>query len=527
MRRNWQRCLLAAGLAIVACLAFNGWHRGPRYAGRPVGYWFPRFIREDPFDPSARWPRVEELAAGAPDAMPVLISAANQADGRFAAMYGRLKRVLPRVIGDRLPTWYPALEMRDDVDHVLKLACERADWLREFTNQFDQFPSRIQESSMRWMRGLRGREAIALPHLLRVLRGTNSALAMEAGQSLLVLPIWRADTVMEIVRGLEAIPETRWATSIVTTEITTELAAMGTNAAAAEPWMLRWLDSPIPQLRAQAAVTLPALAPERYPLKSTFLSQFPGLGLAEVDFALQESRIERTRHTLAWLDLLNEMAPCLDSSNAARLDLPKSAGPIPMRVLLPLSEILLLAFDKLGSNAAPALPYLITRLSDARSLVLEGLAARLVARIGPIAPETIPRLLPGLTHAPTAPPLVLLFAAYGPAAKPAVPFLEAIASGGELQATPSDSLPPGMQKRYGLFPPPSSPGYLVQASLAFDTGLTKYWPLPERLKGRTNLIWRPGQTGVDRPGAPGFLVPPATLSELAREALRHISGPEP
>jgi hypothetical protein len=144
--------------------------------------------------------------------------------------------------------------------------------------------------------------------------------------------------------------------------------------------------------------------------------------------------------------------------------------------------------------------------------------ARTLARIGPVAPETLPGLVAGLTNEITAAPVVLLLAAYGPAAGAAEPALRAIAE--DRVRFPGD---PGFE----LFPRPEAVehGFPDPADLAERPA--EGWP-PSRLRfgpalavdlGLTN-VWPkvPGNGGAEE------AVDRCSLNELAVEALRRIRG---
>lgn len=278
--------LFAVATAIALLILVTVWMRRPSYAGKSIGYWFPRLTMYDSWGNPSRSDRLRDLAHDAgPDVMPLLVAAANFRDGPAVTAYRRLKEWMPQPIADRMPSWNHDWEIGDDVISLLgKL--RQPEVLRAFTNAFQEFPSYVQVHSIAQMRHLSNNEEILVPHLLRLLHSTDQDVVQVAGHSLMSLPGWRGEGFAELLAEFERIPDEVWSTSLLTMQVTTDIAERGTNGAAAEAWMIRWLGSPIPQLRAQAAVTLPAIAPERYPLKDTFMGQFPQLGRAEIFWAL-------------------------------------------------------------------------------------------------------------------------------------------------------------------------------------------------------------------------------------------------
>lgn len=94
---------------------------------------------------------------------------------------------------------------------------------------------------------------------------------------------------------------------------------LGSMAAEAEDWMRRWLASSSSQLRACAAVTLPALSPTQYPVVESVAGVLSGLTAGDIRMVLNPYRVTKTRDTMgrSWpLGLAIGMSPLLDPGAA-------------------------------------------------------------------------------------------------------------------------------------------------------------------------------------------------------------------
>lgn len=535
-----QRRTLGLGIfGVLLAILLLGWaarEPGPRYQGRGVSYWFPR-LGNNPLQ-AEPW---QKLGEAGEEVMPLLVGAANLREGRLTRLYQRLQGRMPPPIQRLFPSLQSAESVQREVAQILVATPVSPEFCRALTNAFDHFPPFVQEQAIRWSAQANTQEEIVVPQLLRAMRSTNDALVLAAAETLLTLPGARVHELSNIFANLDARPLSVWTNGWSPETLTVHLSLLGTNGAAAIPWVNRWLTSSLPALRASATLTLPALAPERFPFVTTFLRELPTFGPAEIAWAIHPRWISVAQPRLPWPEFLGALAPLLDPTSATNARVPGMPAALSFHAHQRLQLALLGTLDAIGSEAAPAAPYLPALLTVPDAPKPGKLAANLLAKIGPVAPGTIPRLLPGLTNADTAPPLVLLLAAYGPQAKIAVPVLTRLARG-ELEASPSiaNRAMPEVLRRYGSRPLPASlrasTSLPVWPELAYLTGLTNFWPLPPDLRDRSNLTWIPpgrsAQVTVldeDAPGSSnGFagsrLVPPVALSDLAAEALRHIGN---
>jgi hypothetical protein len=548
MRHRRLRTIAASVLVVVLAMLL-GWvltrDQGPRFRGQPASHWFPRLESGAKFDPTDdlaaaarqkdRSAVIETLAQGGPEVVPLLLAVSRIEDGRLARRYQRLHPRLPKLISRSLPVMRYAASMQSEVAEVIWKMPVAENTCHALTNALPDFPEFLQVQVVRWMTRTSGQESIVVPCLVRSIQGTNDAVAIAAAQTLLALPRARLEQAEGIIRALSRRPESvwtnRWALAPVALSI--EFTQLGVRAVGAEDWMQRWLASSNSQLRACAAVTLPAVAPSRYPLAETFVSVLSGLTAGDIRTALNANRLLNTRDELDWLDLTVALAPLLDPSFSGTHEIRghtvRLAAPARSAVVygvLDLAEVL-------GPEAAPLAGILAKSLAGMEPRTLGAKTARILARLGPVVPETIPDLLPGLNHLATAPTMVLLLASYGNQAKMAAPRLREMAEG-RLGFNGSDRPPlaPALARRYGLrvLPPELTKNGVVAVwpDLALSLGLTNCWPLPSEARDRASLVWS-SASAVAEEGEPSqtppenaFSLPPVSLSDLAAEALRRI-----
>ncbi|MBL9137810.1 MAG: hypothetical protein JNK85_18215 [Verrucomicrobiales bacterium] len=525
---------LAAAVVVVLVFVMLGlWlrrDRGPRFQGQPVSHWFPRLVAVDGED---RTPTLAALSRGGPEVVPLLVAAANIQDGRLARRYQRWLPKLPELISKRLPTLRYSSSMQVEVAGIIWRMPVSEAICRAMTNALPEFPGFLQGQVVRWMARAVDHETIVGPCLLRVLNGTNDGAVMAAAQSLLLLPGTRSQEAGSIVRELAGRPESIWTNGWTPAPISMEIAVLGRRATGAEAWMLRWLASSNSQLRACATVTLPAVAPERFPLVDTFLGQVSGFNARDIRTVLDPHRMLNTRETMDWSDLILTLAPFLDPSvpgtNEIR-GISVTVGPTARNALV---HGLIDLIEPMGAEAATVRPVLVRAFAGMEPGTLGAKTARILARFGPVAPETIPDLLPGLDRLPTAPTMVLLLAAYGREAKSAIPRLRAMAAGqmGFVDVV-RPQFSPALARRYGLRSLPDAlkgDGVVaVWPDLALSVGLTNVWPIPSEARGVDRLVWAPASTSAESETSQdplpedAFLLPPVSLSDLAAEALRRI-----
>ncbi|MCC7377339.1 MAG: hypothetical protein IT581_21935 [Verrucomicrobiales bacterium] len=534
MRQHRPRTIALAMLGVLAVLGCGVWllrDPGPEYQGKPVNHWFPRI---QPRDEHARLEILSELARGGPEVLPLLVAAAKIQDGRLARRYQRWHHRLPEWISTRLPAMRYADSMQSEVAEVIWRMPESEPLCRALTNAMPQFSDFLQGQLVRWMSRASNNEAVVDPCLLRVLNGAHDGTVIAAAQSLLALPRARTGEVATIIRVLGGRPESVWTNRWAPAPISIEIADLGPTAAEAEDWMRRWLVSSNSQLRACAAVTLPALSPARYPVVETFAGVLSGLTAGDIRMALNSYRVTRTRDDMDWLGLVIGLSPLLDPARSGTNELGGTTVKLTSMARNAVVAGLVDVAEVLGPKAAPLASPLAKSFAslDPRSLGLK--TAMVLARIGPVAPGTIPDLIPGLEHVATAPTLVLLLAAYGKEAKAAIPRLREMAEGKlGFDAEVSSPISPALARRYGLSRLPE--GVLERGGvvavwpyLAMQVGLTNSWPLPREAQGQARLEWTvpSGSSeivtpGVSAPDGP-YRLPPLLLPDLAAEALRRI-----
>lgn len=518
---------MGLGLAVVLLVWVSG-NRGPRYQGHGVSYWFPRLgnhpLRSEPW---------QQLTNPAPEVLPLLVAAANQHDHRLARAYQWLHgKLAGNRLGQTLPSLQSAASVQREVAEILvRVPLTRA-WSEALTNHYEQFPEFVRQTALRTLANAPQHEEITAPLLLRLLTSTNDTLRYQAARDLLDLPQAGARALPTVVQAFASWPASKWTQDQgwPPQPIALRLAALGPRAGAAMPLLQQWSTSGIPALEASAVVALAAVDPERFPWKSTVLRALPTLGPPEISWILNPRHVDLARTRYDWPPLLEALAPLLELAPTGGARVPGMPAALSTNAHRLLRLTLIDALTLLPTNAPGVAPYLPALLQDTETEKLRTAAAFVLARLGPIAPESIPRLLPGLTNAATAPALVLLLASYGARARVALPELRALAEGNlplgsARQARASAALAKFYQKQNR--PPP--PGRNFQMSreipvspvMAEMTGLTAYWPLPPEQQRRADLIW----SALD-PTAPPTeaMVQPVLLSRLAEEAVRHIES---
>lgn len=527
------RLLAAAAVLVVAAVVCGRWltrDGGPTFRGEPVSHWFPRILPDENQDRSEV---LATLAKGGSEVVPLLVAAARIEDGRLARRYQRWQPRLPTLFSKRLPTLRYAASIQQEVAGVVWRMPVSEAVCHALTNALPELPEFLQGQVVRWMARATDHESIVGPCLLRALNGTHDALVIAAAQSMLRLPQARDQEAAMITRQLARRPDAFWTNRWAPSPITIEIAQLGVRAVGAEEWMRRWLASSNSQLRACAAVTLPLVAPERYSLVETLVRELPGLTAGDIRTALDAHRMANTLDSAEVLELTLALSPFLDpavsETNLIR-GIPVELQP-PARNALVYAVMDLVGY--LGPEGAPMAPSLAKAFAGREKATFGPVAAKVLARLGPVAPETIPDLLTGLDHPATAPTLVLLLTAYGREARSAVPRLREMAAGklGFVDAT-GPQLSPALARRYGLRTLPDSLQadgvVVVWPELAWRVGLTHCWPIPEEARGSAQLEWTSAsvlaeeETPVPSSRTKAFPLPPVSLPELAAEALRRI-----
>lgn len=524
---------LAVALALaLAALALPRWaHRHePTYLGQGPGYWFPRWTFEFAWNPADALLRSRALATAGPDALPMLAAAARIEERPSFQRYAALRRKVPPIISRFiLPFYKESPAVRFDLRAVLKSMTAREPTFRAIARDWHTLPQWAREDILGWLGESTALAPIAEPLLLQVLEGTNQVLAAEAALALCRYRVAESERIDRIAAALAVLPETRVASGRppACLDLSTRLAELGPSARNAAPLLERWLASTNPLLRGCAALALPAISPQHHPLAVTFRSRVVDDPQSPWSALLTQDRIRRTRKTVPWAELIPVVLPVLTEPTA------DSTTNVPsLRSDARLSRIsgVLTLLDELGPEARSALPTLISTLDQDWSA---GHKARVIARIGPCAPETIPSLLPALTNMDTAPSLLLLLSAYGPTSRIAAPIVRRLAEGSIL-LEPSPRHPFLMNDAMGggLEQPSSVPSsnLLVAAALAEQLGYTHAWPPPAAF-GRADLAWAPDQfeSTLPTPGPhrtpPGTIrVPYASLDLLARHVLSLIDS---
>jgi hypothetical protein len=542
-------------VVLLACFGsrFLG-NSGPLYQGQGPAYWFPRWTFELAWSQADELKRAKALGQAGPDALPMLASAAHVEERPALLRYQALRQKVPPEIAQFILPVYRGTEITHfNVAHVLKLMTERDDTLRAIAREWDSFPSWVHGRMLGWLaEGPRQPEVIE-PLLFRVLAGPDPALASEAALALCRYPAAGTPRFAEIAEGLAKLTERRLLEDIppACAELATLVAAQGTNARPAEAVFLKWRESAQLELRAHAALVLPAIAPDRYRLADAVGGLLATNAPMSWGGILGPDRIRRTRQVLPWVELVPVLLPTLTPkgppawnpgnvagvSNTAETAAPPAFN---RTARLPVTEsrdycrsAFLELLCELGPEAREALPTLISTMLDDH---LAGQRARAIAFIGPVAPETIPSLIPGLSNSATASPLVLLLGAYGPAAKAAIPALEHIATG-DAVLTPAP-LPLDWDeelKRMARNENLTSRQLTVDAGLTGRLGFTNVWPSPGELGSDPRLRWAADQFATTDPRQrprlrqePGTLrMSHARLDRVAEKALGLIRTKAP
>lgn len=518
-------------LVVVACLVVGGlvasrFGGGPRYQGHGMRYWFPIWGMS-----SEEWyeTRFSKLVEAGPELLPLLLAAANELDSPEQMHLEGLTTRLP----DSEQGWLPS---RIDASRRLEMVRRVSErWVvsnetnaRAFTNSFDAFPDDLRLEAIRMLSYQPGKDAILIPHWLRLLdQPPNEHVAFAASLGLLMRS--RAGNVdgygnipERVIQVLQDLPPSAWQGrgQFGLSQLIFALAPQTSRLGSAEPWLRGWLNTGAPPFRASAVLLLPFIAPDRYPVAKTVDDAWPRLGSVGVAL-LMHARLgwfDRPEQQPVRRAFVETLAPRLLSNQLDEWETRWRQSPDPAlrdpngMGMARLAERRMHWVGQLGQDALAAAPFLPAFFGEKPADAFRAVQA--LGRIGPSAPETIPSLLPGLTNEVTAAPLVLLLAAYGPKAGAAIPALARLAADDALFAPqPSlDGLPSQEATRLGL-PAPTTiralrHGAGVSAAklnfapeLAAETGLANVWPDPV---GATNRI---------------------SLADLAAAAIRRIQAP--
>jgi hypothetical protein len=120
------------------------------------------------------------------------------------------------------------------------------------------------------------------------------------------------------------------------------------------------------------------------------------------------------------------------------------------------------AIRNFGPAASNAIPTLISAMQETNRWIRMSSGMTLL-RIGPVAPDSIPKLLPGLTNRETAVPMLCLLADYGADAFPALPHIQQLASGrAPLREVAGNPPPMSLQAPRRYTPVPARPAMIAK-----------------------------------------------------------------
>ena len=523
--------LLLLGVAAVGLWRAGVWGAGPRYAGHPVGYWFPvRGMSVEDWQEK----RLPVLREAGPELAPVLVAAARAAESIAVDPYAQALARLPA----ELRSWFPSrLEPWQEQERV-RMALwawlgQGAEHLRAFTNVFASLPEEARIEALHSLRYRTNFAEILDPFWRRWAGQSNEpVIAAAAGLALLRPRVADDADLARAVRAFAELPAGEWARQRMMGArlLVFSCVPYTDRLGMAEPWLKGWLDTGAPPARAAATLLLPFIAPDRYPVAGTLAGALPGLGTAGLA-DLQGTRwFDRPEQRAVRRDFAVALAPYYLGDALASWEARWNSHPDPkIRALLSAGphDLPLRALNwvlELGPDAAPAAPYLTGFFGERSAEAFR--AAQGLARIGPIAPETIPALIPGLTNEVTVAPLVLLLAAYGPAARTALPALEALAADTtRFGRHPSlESFGAAEAERLGL-PAPAAMRALrrtevTPAKLEFGPNLAHVTLLPH--------LWpRPGANPGASTGTNELPFERVSLARLAAGAVERIRNGRP
>ncbi len=517
--------LLAAGLAHVL--------RGPTYLGRGVAFWFvdaPEGHLTKPGEPT----RAELLDQATAEIIPVVIAAVRQAD---RPGFDRLVEFRQQV-----PSWARFLipeALGTEVNVVAAQATaarlgQKADLFPAVAQAFPEFPTQAQLAILRALRTAPPRAAPGLDAFLEEQsKGTNVLLAFEAGLALLQLESPSQERIDEAIRRMmplvKAVAPSKETIAPGTTELrltkidapvewARALIDLGPRAGAAIPALEARFAAPESRDQILAAVTLMYLDPPRYRFATIWDRHLEHAGFEAKRAALRLlENIGRPPDPEASGELVTRLTAILRSPGAARAKTGGVAPPGLREELDALRWPALGLLAQVGTDAAPAVPAITAMLGErALDQALKLAAVETLGHLGPIAPKSLPSLLPHLHDPELAPRVILLLAAYGSAAEGALNDLRNLAEGIERD-DPDGAWNAYLRHRIAL------PAHALRA------GLTRHWPLPDSARSLTNLVWptrttrrsADPTTSIYFPDASGAApeVEPVPISMLARAAV--------
>lgn len=422
--------LALAGAGLAVFLAQSS--QEPSYQGRGATSWFPRWHLEFRWSEVTQQQDCRTLQDAGPEAMPMLAAASQVRDTAFTDAYRNARQSLPSYL-----THYTLPRRRDPgaiefaVTRVLERQVTRREPLAAFLRHWDRFPESIQHSSLAWFRTTPRFPDLLEPHLLTLLESTHPAIAQASALALVHYPSMTSGIAPRVLHGLARVPPSDLApeNAAQAAELTLRLTQLGPDAREAVPWLERWLSSRHERLRALAAITLPAVAPDRFPLRPTLEAARASTNRFSLAHALDLARVRFTADRLPWVELVPLVArelrelrsppPQVSPQQDQAIGMDQGEGPVTALVYLQF-------LGELGPGAAPAVPSIIPWLDV---FIYGQVAAQSLARIGPVAPDSIPDLTRHLGRLETAAEMVYLLGAYGNRAQSAIPALEALAEG--------------------------------------------------------------------------------------------------
>ncbi len=414
-RRRWV-IVIAMLLAVAAVILWRWPESGPRYRGQGVGAYFPVW----------HWPSARRTGslygfpedAGA-DAVPFLIEVTRLPESGLrdwlAGLYwdplpSSLQRWIPR------PTYVE--ETRQLARTQLRLRLQRPDCLHEMLRRFDDLPPDTGALLLAQAGSLRSHPKEVLPLLRRLLHGTNADRQEAAASAVLDLGDGGRPLLPDLLAYLETLEVPKGNPGPQSYSPGAEfgkwqlwclgLGALEVAGQSAAPLLEVLKTNDDVNIRAAAGLARARVRGEPGAVRQFLESEVLPAGLpATVAFM----RVMWWEHGVGLNPVAHGNAPVddllpvwisllLTNHNTSELAPPapvpdQATGETVSQQVRGLRLTAMWAIRRYGTNAVPVAPALAGLLQDPDELIREE-AADALGGIGPVAPETIPRLVSAL-----------------------------------------------------------------------------------------------------------------------------------
>jgi hypothetical protein len=425
--------------AIILCW-IAAYLREPRYLGRTAGEWFPRWQTAN-----GRGTSTWVLTNEPPEFFPVLVKASRMSDGPTAAVWKIAMETFPDEWLTRFPQPVPAEQVRMQSISLMARGCQRPDFAERVSRGFDELDTDAQKELLHNLGRFRAGVKNTLPLVERQLGSQDPDLRL--------LAVWALSSSPDLARPhaarlVETLVEIDGKTNALGLRYSMVLGLLFRTAewSPLDPSVIHgiahFVNHPQPRIRVDSRLALARLDPLAYPIERYFAQELPRAKPADMEavsgfFRMAFGRRRPMPEIGPWLALAlkAEWDP-----SVARPPVRDPLGNLKMEILRIVSQ-----YPTVATGAVDA----ILPLLDSPDAGLRRVSGEALERIGPQAPDSVPRLAAALQAGRMPVSMLRLLVAYGRLPTDVEPLVRRLAAGTSPEGWTADG-EVGISRNRGL-----------------------------------------------------------------------------